>query len=51
MYKNISVSDRTAQIFQEGHLLPKAKVFKERVDLVLRDVVLWATVAVGGWLN
>lgn len=51
MYKNISVSDRTAQIFQEGHLLPKAKVFKERVDLVLRDVVLWAILVLAEWLN
>lgn len=26
-------------------------VFKERVDVVLRDVVYWAILVVGGWLD
>ena len=30
---------------------PSLEVFRERVDVVLRDMVRWAVLVVGGWLD
>ena len=30
---------------------PSLGVFKERLDAVLRDIVQWVTLMVGGWLD
>jgi len=30
---------------------PSLGVFKERLDVVLRDMVQWVTLVVGGWLD
>lgn len=33
------------------NILPPLGVFKERLDVVLREMVQWVTVVVGGWLS
>lgn len=34
-----------------GLLSPSLEMFKERVDVVLWDVVQWAVLGVSGWLD